>query len=39
MGPEEANDGDDRHQDLMLDEWLSRDGPEYRRDDLYDGDW
>ena len=38
MGPEEEMDGRVQR-DAELDEWLSRDGPKDRRDELYDGEW
>jgi hypothetical protein len=38
MGPDEASEERVRR-DAELDEWLSREGPVDRRDELYDGEW
>ncbi len=39
MGPDEGVGDEEKVPDMLLDEWLSREGPRERHDDLYDGDW
>lgn len=39
MGPDEGVGDEEKGPDMLLDEWLSREGPGDRRDDLYEGDW
>ena len=39
MGPDDGKRKGEGGPDVLVDDWLGPEGPEDRRDDLYDGEW